>query len=377
MKNIAGFIFFLFNLFASGQELLSVEEVSRPISQYSIREWNMNNGLPNNAVMDIQKTSEGFMWLATFNGLVRFDGRDFEVYNRTNTPEFTTNSISSLMVDASDNLWVGTNGGGLLRYKNGVFTRFQSDSLNGSIITAIAEGENGILWIGTRFGLVKMNNESLVKFSVPDFENANITALFYDHKQRLWVGTATKGLYVLDDNGTFGFSKSHGLQSNFVRAVFVDSKDNVWIGTDQGIAMINSSGVQKMDSVKGAPTVFTNRFLEDSEGNIWIASNDGLRRFTDSFELVDSHQEIGRRIVQSLFKDQEHNIWAGTYRVGLCRLNQSKFLLLGRQEGLSNEVINVTYSDDSILWAGSDNGLICSKGGKIRDIYRRTEECWQ
>ena len=373
-----------------GQELIPYEEMdaARPITQYTIKEWNMNNGLPNNAIMDIQKTADGFMWLATFNGLTRFDGIEFNVYNRSNTPELTTNTISTLVVDQDDNLWIGTNGGGLVKYSNGTFTKLNTDSINGSIITALTEGVQEELWIGTRGGLARLQNGRLSKFEAPELKNANVTTLFFDYKERLWVGTAAQGIFLIDNNGIMNLGQRHGLQSNFIRAIYVDSKDNVWIGSDRGVAIIDESGIHPMDSVDGAPTTFTNRFLEDPEGNIWVAAHDGLRRYSNKFELVDDTREVGHHIVQSLFLDQEKNLWAGSYRVGLSRLNQSKFLLIGSSEGLNNQVINVTYQDDSIYWAGTDDGLICLKdgniktfslgrssaGNRIRDIFRDSKD---
>ena len=389
MKYTILIILFHLGLLVFAQEIPFREiDASRPISQYTIKEWNMNNGLPNNAIMDIEKTSEGFMWLATFNGLTRFDGLEFIVYNRSNTPQLKTNTISALIVDQQDNLWIGTNGGGLVKHNNGHFQWFDTDSIDGSVITALAEGENNRIWIGTRSGLATLHDNMLVKSNDSHLKNASITALFHDYKDRLWVGTADQGLFIVDENGAMNLGQRHGLQSNFIRTIYVDSKDNVWVGTDRGVAIINGEGVHKMDSVKGAPLTFTNRFMEDVEGNVWIASNDGLRRYNQSFEKVNQDAEVGHHIVQSLYQDEEQNIWAGTYRQGLGRLNQSKFLLIGENEGLINEIMNVTYKDDSIYWAGTDNGLICLKNGtiqtfslgrnsagnRIRDIYRDSKQ---
>lgn len=378
------------NLVVQAQESISYEQLkaTRPISQYTIKEWNMDNGLPNNAIMDIEQTSDGYLWLATFNGLTRFDGIEFNVYNRNSTPEFVTNSISSLVVDDIDQLWIGTNGGGLLKYHQGVFSRYPADSINGSIITALAKGDDGVIWIGTRHGLVKFEGGSFENVNREELLNLNITSLHYDDAQRLWVGSNTKGLFVVDQEGVVNFSRRHGLTSNFIYSVYVDSRGNAWVGTDRGLAVIGPSGIQSFDSDPDAPKGYTNNFLEDTEGNIWLASKEGLFRFNQKFEKVEEEFEAGHHVVQSLFQDKEKNLWAGTYRVGLSRINQSKFVLLGESEGLTNEVINVTYSDSSKHWVGTDVGLICMEDGKmtpfhidsqsagdrIRDIYRDSKD---
>lgn len=374
---------------AKAQELIPYDEMMamRPVSQYTIKEWNMDNGLPNNAILDIEQTSDGYLWLATFNGLTRFDGIEFMVYNRSITKEFITNHISALVVDENDKLWIGTNGGGLLAYHQGVFTAYETKSVDGSIITALAKGENGSLWVGTRNGLVKFEDGDFQVINNPELSNLNVTSLFYDG-ERLWVGTSTKGLFAVDNNGTANFSSNHGLLSDFVYSVFVDSKERVWVGTDRGVSMISSEGIKGLDSFSNAPTGYVNDFLEDQQGNVWLATRDGLYRFGDSFEKADPGREVGHHIVQSLFQDREKNIWAGTYRVGLSRLNQSKFLLIGDIEGIENEIINVTYADGAKHWVGTDNGLICMQdgemttfnvdnqagGNRIRDIFRDSRE---
>ena len=386
MKPFLLSITFLVNLLLSAQELIQFDQImaKRPISQYTIREWNMDNGLPNNAIMDVVQTSDGYLWLATFNGLVRFDGLEFSVFNGSTTTEFTTNSISALVVDDKDQLWIGTNGGGLLKYQAGSFTRFDLDSIRGSIITSMVQGTNGEIWIGTRYGLIAYKNGSFARVDDPILQQINITSLDYDDRQRLWIGTTTQGLYVIDTNGSTNISTQHGLPSNWVYAVFLDSKGNTWVGTDRGLAMVDENGVHTFESFEVSPKTYTNDFLEDKAGNIWMASKEGLFRFNESFEKVDENFEVGHHVVQSLFQDREENLWAGTFRVGLSRINQSKFILLGGMEGLPNEVINVTYLDGDKYWIGTDAGLICMKdgqihifkidnysaGNRIRDIYR-------
>ena len=264
--------FLIVNLMVQAQETISYEQLkaARPISQYTIKEWNMESGLPNNAIMDIEQTAEGYLWLATYNGLTRFDGIEFQVYNRSTSPEFVTNSISALVVDDQNNLWVGTNGGGLLRYFQGSFTRYPADSINGSIITALAKGDDGVIWIGTRQGLVKFEDGVFGKVGFEELQNINITSMHYD-QQRLWIGTNTMGVFVVDDQGVINFTREHGLNSNFVYSVFVDSRDQVWIGTDRGVSLIGSSGFQSFENDENAPKSYTNSFLEDTQGNIWLA----------------------------------------------------------------------------------------------------------
>ena len=360
---------FFSSIYLQAQELKPTGDMGlgRPVSQYTIKHWNMDTGLPNNAILDIEQTGDGYLWLATFNGLSRFDGIDFEVFYRANTPELLTDHISALLVDDRDQLWIGTNGGGLLKYHRGTFTSYKSNSVNGSIITAMAKGDNGVLWIGTRDGLLKFENDSFEKVEGGILDNLYITSLFQDQNQRLWIGTTTQGLYLVDSNGTNSYTTENGLPSNNIYTVFVDSRDGVWVGTNRGVSLIGS-GIENFGSYPNAPKGYVNDFLEDHEGNVWMGSRNGLYRFNSQFEKPDESAEVGRHIIQSLFLDREKNIWTGTYRVGLSRLNQSKFLLLGEFEGLPNEVVNVTYWDSTMHWVGTDMGLLKVANGEVESF---------
>src|ERR1700733_10601623 len=94
------------------------------ITQYTQDVWTTEAGLPQNTILAIAQTSDGYLWLATEEGLVRFDGLRFTVFDKENTPSLQANDIRALLVDRLDNLWIGTNGGGLSRYKDGTFTTF-------------------------------------------------------------------------------------------------------------------------------------------------------------------------------------------------------------------------------------------------------------
>jgi ligand-binding sensor domain-containing protein/signal transduction histidine kinase len=369
MKSLLPLFSFFSFICLQAQEIMPTGDKasSRPVSQYTIKHWNMDTGLPNNAILDIEQTEDGYLWLATFNGLTRFDGIDFEAFYRANTPELLTDHISALLVDDRDQLWVGTNGGGLLKYYRGAFTSYKSNSVNGSIITAMAKGSNGVLWIGTRDGLLKFDNDRFEEVEGGVLDNYYITSLFQDQNERLWIGTTTQGLYVVDSNGITSFTTEHGLPSNSIYSVFVDSRDDVWVGTNRGVSLIGS-GIENFDSYPNAPKGYVNDFLEDHEGNVWMGSSSGLYRFNSQFEKPDQNEEVGNHIIQSLFSDREKNIWAGTYRVGLSRLNQSKFLLFGELEGLQNEVVNVTYWDSTQHWVGTDMGLIKVENGEIESF---------
>ncbi|MCP4152725.1 MAG: hypothetical protein GY757_33640 [bacterium] len=135
----------------------------KKISQYTIQVWNMEAGLPGNSIFAIQQTNDGFLWLGTQNGLVRFDGTRFRIFNRENSL-LKDNSIHALLETENNALWIGTSSGGLTLYKNGRFTTFSKEKHKSLVqIKAIARDRWGNLWIGSlTHGLTCMNDSRFI-----------------------------------------------------------------------------------------------------------------------------------------------------------------------------------------------------------------------
>ncbi|NIM10948.1 MAG: hypothetical protein GTO45_03090 [Candidatus Aminicenantes bacterium] len=129
-------------------------------TQYMHEVWEIEQGLPQNAVYTIVQTREGYLWLGTEEGLVRFDGVHFEIYDKRKVKQLTNNKIYALCEDREGNLWIGTYGGGLTRLdtKNGKFTTFteKQNLLSNNQVTKLCEDNEGNLWIGTESGLNRM-----------------------------------------------------------------------------------------------------------------------------------------------------------------------------------------------------------------------------
>src|SRR5262245_46714586 len=111
------------------------------------------DGMPQNSVLSIAQTPDGYLWVGTYEGLARFDGADFMVFNNVNTPEIKSNFIAALLVDRRGNLWIGTNGGGLVRRAGNDFVRYSTaDGLLSNFIRCLFEGADGSIWVGSGNG---------------------------------------------------------------------------------------------------------------------------------------------------------------------------------------------------------------------------------
>jgi len=148
-------IFTVLVLFVGGSESYGQDypgfflDPGKAITQYQLNTWTTNDGLPQITVTAITQTRDGYLWVGTQEGLVRFDGLGFKVYDKGNSA-FTQNTISALYEDQGGNLWIGTRGGGLVRYRDGQFDRYsEADGLTSENISSIVEDGDGVLCVGT------------------------------------------------------------------------------------------------------------------------------------------------------------------------------------------------------------------------------------
>jgi len=133
---------------------------------YRFFSWTTENGLPQNSIQALRQTRDGYLWMSTLDGLVRFDGHRFRVFNRQNTPALATNGFSffTLLEDRQGCLWAGTLTGGAVRYCNGTFTSLTvKDGLPNNTVVRIDEDEEGTVWIFTNPGLAKWQNGRLIR----------------------------------------------------------------------------------------------------------------------------------------------------------------------------------------------------------------------
>jgi diguanylate cyclase (GGDEF)-like protein len=161
-----GFVFFLVWLFLWAPFFLEALDPGRKVSQYNIQVWGMEAGLPGNSVFAIRQTQDGYLWLGTQDGLVRFDGLNFELYNRKKNPQLRDNNTRALCPDQKGNLWIGSEGG-LSRLRDGKVTTVltaRQGLLNNSVLCLVEE-RPGCLWLAGRNGISRVRKQELKEFS--------------------------------------------------------------------------------------------------------------------------------------------------------------------------------------------------------------------
>lgn len=347
----------------------------------------IENGLSQITVHAILQDSKGFMWFGTEDGLNRYDGYNFKVfqYNQSDSNSISDNFIWSIIEDSDENLWVGTNSGGLnmYDYSTNSFVNYLNEySGDANNIRVIFEDSYKDLWIGT-------NNAGLYKFSRTEGlfekvvlsanENKTILAITEDKSGNIWIGTSNNGLFVLKGvlRETIHYSaENSNLSNNSVWSLKCDNDNNIWIGTYSGGLCVfehHSEKIKKIKKRSGNDLINNNvtSILLDDYGNPWIATEGGLSIFNKySGEFINYKHDLSdlrslsNSFLRFIMKDNSDLIWIGTVGGGVNKINlNQKFNQFNHNPtdpgSLSHNMIRAIEEDSKgNMWIGTlGNGI--------------------
>src|SRR6266567_1418516 len=332
----------------------SAVDPTRTVSQYLHDSWGTERGWPGGSITAIAQTSDGYLWIGTDKGLVRFDGLNFRQFERAHPDPTLIGPVRTLLVDASDNLWILLQNTQLFRYHNGNFELIRGEAENGT--TAMARGTSGAvllssLAVGTltysdnRFRTLSSaalpadaarvaNGEAPDQRSppfswsygmMPDRQPA-LTSLVIAMAQtddgKIWLGTERRGLFYLQEGRVL--SALNGRVDTKINCLLPLQNSELWVGTAKGVLRWNGTEL----TLAGVPSSLLNldvlSILRDRDSNIWFGTSRGLFRYNaNGVSLLSTQETTGP--VAALFEDREGNIWIGSAR-GLERLRDSAFV---------------------------------------------------
>ncbi len=405
MRNFSTFLdrgrWLRFLLAAIGLLCLNVQpapamDPDRAMSQYIRDQWGPEQGFPRGPVYAITQTPDGYLWIGTQAGLIRFDGWNFVLVNDPSR-NFQIANVLGLAPAADGGLWVRLQGAILLRYHDGVFERapsFPSDasitamttsargelliakdggfvfgkkggeftmlespaSMPRSPVLSMAETPAGDLWLGTRdAGLLHASGGAapFVRERLPD---AKINCLLPDGGGGLWIGTDS-GIARWDGREVVSDALPPKLNGFQALAMARDRDGNLWVGTDShGLLRVNRLGVASLElSGATAPEAVTAVF-EDREGNLWIGSASGLDRLRDSpFVSYSTPEGLPTDGSNPVYVDEESRMWFPPVAGGLWWVKNGQHGVI-HQAGLDNDVVYSIDGRDGELWLGRQRG---------------------
>jgi signal transduction histidine kinase/ligand-binding sensor domain-containing protein len=332
-------------------------------AQYTIRQWNVEDGLPQSTVRCITQTHDGYLWIGTWNGLARFDGVHMKVFNAANTPNFNP-SITFIHEDRELRLWIGTDGGGLFQYRDDSLARVDSSSgISASIICAMSEDSLGRMWFGTDNGFYIYAKNRFLHFAYANpFPYLDLTEVVPATDGTLYLQFVEHVFHVrLSDDSLVVLDKP------FVSGGYhldIDSSGTLWFGKKEK-GLIRRAGSRELVDRRFADVVPNQVFVPRNQEK-WILTRHGPYVLSKNrIEHLQSIDGIDLSNIEYVFEDREGIIWLAVEGFGLLRLMPKHVQTFSTKNGLETDEVMCGMQDRSgNIWIGTWlGGLSCAKGG--------------
>lgn len=356
-------------------------------TQFHFRHYNIENGVSSNNISTLFQDQKGYIWIGTENGLNRFDGNQFTLYQKNNPlySNFHANSINTICETTDKELWLGTdNGVFIYNQVKDTFTPFVKQTSDKTSITSwithIIQDKAGNIWIAThKQGIFLFNTQTdkLTQFEIPQNDNI-VTRILNDEQNNIWLSGPYQLCKLNKVNNTFEtYAIEEKTESIYSMALWEDSSNHIWIGTwDKGLWKLDprTKQVEKyLTGEKGKGILHIHSILEYSSELLLIGSDDGLTIFNpvthESFlydNYGDNEKSLSDKFIYPILKDREGGVWIGTYYNGINYLPP----YCGQFNGYS-ESSDIPYFNSRIIsrfcegengniWiASDDSGLSC------------------
>jgi signal transduction histidine kinase/ligand-binding sensor domain-containing protein len=369
---------------------LCVFSVTRGWAQYRSTQWTADSGLPQNSVRGIVQAADGYLWVATLDGIAKFDGIRFTVFNKSNTPGITSNRFVGMAEGEGGDLWMASEDGNLIRYHAGHFQRMgEANGLRPYSVGGMTDDHRGGVWVNSDERVYRWSAQSQhFERETFDLDDTRFMPLW-------WGGT---GFWAIESGHLRCFTRGHlatyALPSTLtparIRGVAVGGEDVVWIGTMDGHLgkLVNGSLVMQKGTVttnwlsstrenwketiapdfrrtiifpsdgieKGIPY---NVVSADDEDNLWVGSEDeGLFRVQrQSIKALSSAQGLASDGVYPVMESSKGDMWVGSWPAGLSRVHDGRVTAFTKADGVPGLVTALAEDRSGNIWVGSHNGL--------------------
>lgn len=348
-----------YNKSAFSQEQIILNP-SKKLSQYPIKTWDMDKGMPSDMVIQILEDTTGYIWLATYKGIARFDGVNFTNFNHSSSSAIESVTIQAATIDSDKNLWFGSQKG-LVKYVNYQFVRDpRLSSLNNTSIEALYyDSRSSTLWIGTTSnGVYRYRNRILEH--LPQFlkiAKGIVKAIGCDLDGNIWIGT--EGGKVTKFNGESFSEIQSDERMGGIGRFYCNSQSHFWVAAESGIFKLHNNRLILQNQI---PIQKATSLIEDNYGRLWIGSENGLYRYhidTGKLEHKDESKGLPNNLIKDIHVDRYGNIWVATYRKGIFKLTDGLITTFSQSEGLSSDiVIALAQFEENKFYVADEYGTI-------------------
>ena len=338
---------------------------------YVYQSWSEFGGLSGTTANDIYQTRDGYIDIGTYEGLVKFDGVEFNTLNRVTNKDFGFASARTIIQDTRGDIWIGSNDEGLHKISdagNKIYT--MANGLPNNSVRALCEDNKGNIWVGTASGVIYITPTGKLinpQFGAGTTTNGVIASnLFCDVSGHVWLTTSNEnGLFLYDDGVFKPLEEFEKYSTYFATSIYQDDTGKFWIGLgDRGIATLLNGKVSLLKTGTLLDYTPTCTILQDSNGVIWFGTEHGLVVYSNNiFEEYKGAQELAGSNINRIIQDREGNIWFATDRNGIGKMTLGKF----KMHRLGITVNCIAEAPDGRIWTATDSGVLCFKNDEAEE----------
>ena len=335
----------------------------RPPSHYLREQWTTEAKFPGGVVNGIAQTEDGYLWIGTDKGLLRFDGFSFKPVSFTSVTTASKVSILQLLTDAHGKLWIRPQGADLVRQRDG---KFESVRYGPVAITAVSkDSQDGVLVSDIQQGTFRFRPYDVQKLGPA---SPPVISLVEAAEGKIWLGTLGDGLFVL--TGGQATQVNSGMPDRKINCLLAIGSDELWVGTDTGLYHGNGKNFQRIELPSALSHVQVLSLLRDRDSNIWVGTTRGLVRINaNGISFSEENELRGDGGINVLFEDREGNLWIGGAR-GLGRIRDSAFVTYSSVSDSRFKDGGPVYVDrEGRTWfAPAQGGLYVLQNGHIQPV---------
>ncbi len=325
-------------------------------AHYATRQWTTENGLPSSAILDMHQSKSGYLWLVTYNGLLRYDGISFYNFDRNYPSYFKANSVYSIAETPDSTILFGTSNQGIVKYKNNKLIKIETPDF---FIQRIFAEDNKRVWLGTKNSgvyILNIQKNTLSKVESEILNNTSINFIGKSPSGNIWIGTESSGIFVHNDGKLIQLPEHKRPELSQIQHILFLPNGNIFYSTYSGLYIQKGSQIIEIPELKNTST---NHCLLTSQNQIIVSTIKGLFLTTVNGDFTKPFQESSNiRVIKSI-EDREGNWWVGTYRNGLFQIIDNQFKTYSTTDGLATDAVGgICELNDGSILIGSSNGKI-------------------
>ena len=338
-----------------------------PASGYSPVLYNNTNGLPTSEANAIVQTSEGFLWIGSYSGLVQYDGNTF---TRIDSAKTGITSVISLYADSKNRLWVGTNDNGVAVLDKGEWQHFnKQNGLNSLSVRAIAEDENGLIYLATTKGVAIVNEDmTITTVQADQIKEEYIRSIMLGPDNVIYALTMNGAIFTLKDGKMTAYYDPGFLRVEDIHAILPDPavSGNIYCATSKSsiyYGPLNKGFQSEYANIE--PLSYVNS-LHKYDDELWVCADNGICRVTNDGKAVIRLTNLPMTTsVENMTSDYQKNLWFVSSQQGVMKIVSNRFTELYEQLHLNDDVVYSTCRQASRLFIGTKtSGLIVVENNK-------------